>query len=328
MSFIWPLALLSLLAVPALVAAYCWLLARRAATRAELGTMGLARSGTGAPVGRRRHVVPAVFLLGITVLLVGLARPEATVDLPRREGTVILAFDVSSSMTADDLRPSRMGAAKAAARAFVSQQPSTIKIGVVAFSDDGRVVQEPTDRKRDVLAAIKRLTPQGGTSIGRAIFASLDAISEDPIVIDPAQLNGDSQPEIPFLGSASVILLTDGEDTSGLDPLLVADLAARAGVRIYPIGLGSAAGAVVEIDGFRVATRLDEELLSAVAEQSNGTYYRAEDARRLREVYDTIDLQLTVKGEETEITGIVAGIGLIVLLVGAVLSMRWYGRVP
>src|SRR4051794_19568708 len=139
--------------------------------------MARAHTRSGKALGWRRHVPPALFLVGVIVLLVGLARPEATIDLPRREGTVILAFDVSSSMKAKDLKPSRMVAAKQAARAFVADQPSSIRIGVVAFSDAGYVVQQPTRSHDEVHAAIGRLSPRGGTALGRGILTSLGAVA-------------------------------------------------------------------------------------------------------------------------------------------------------
>ena len=158
-------------------------------------------SRTGRPLGWRRHVVPLVFLVGVVVLLVGMARPQATIDLPRREGTVILAFDVSSSMKAKDLAPTRIAAAKRAARAFVDDQPSSIRIGVVAFSDAGYVVQPPTRSRRDVLAAVDRLSARGGTALGRGILTSLSAVAGKPIVLDRDALeNGSRQPDVRFLG--------------------------------------------------------------------------------------------------------------------------------
>ena len=263
MSFIWPSMLLALFAVPLLVYGYVLLLRRRANLQTELGTMGLAQTRSGRALGWKRHVPPVLFLLGITLLIFGLARPQATLDLPRKQGTVILAFDTSNSMKAKDLKPTRLAAAKNAARTFVGAQPSSIKIGVVAFSNNGFIVQQPTHTKQDVLDAIKRIGTRGGTSIGQAIVTSLNAIAGKPISIDQKALqDGQPQPRVHFLGSAVVILLTDGENTSRLDPLAVAPVAAQAGVRIYPIGLGSANGAVVDVDGFRVATTLDAELLA------------------------------------------------------------------
>ena len=295
MSFTRPTMLASLALVPALALVYRGLLARRARRQGELGTMGLLQTRAGRPLGWRRHVPPAVFLLGVTILLVGLARPVSTVDLPQRRGTVILAIDVSASMLAKDVAPSRIRAAQAAARAFVAHQPSTIRIGVVAFSDAGFLVQAPTTAKPDVLAAIKRLSTGGGTSVGGAIFTALGAIAGKPLALDPQALaDGSPQPGLPFLGSAAVVLLSDGENTSAVDPAALADVAAQAGVRIYTVGLGSAQGAVVEIDGYSVATRLDETLLRGIATSTNGKYFRAADAASLTKIYGTIDLQLTV----------------------------------
>jgi Ca-activated chloride channel family protein len=329
MRFLWPFMLWWLVLVPLLVVAYRRLLERRARAQAELGTMGQVQTGSGTPIGRRRHVPAALVLVGVTLLLVAMARPVVDVALPHREGTVVLAFDMSNSMIADDLEPSRATAAKDAARAFVAEQPSSIRIGVVSFSSAAFVVQPPTDVKADLLAAIRRLSPEGGTSIGRAILTSLDAIAGEPVAVDPEALReGDDPGRVEFLGSAAVVLLTDGENTSQLDPFAVSDVAAEAGVRVFPIGVGSESGAVVEVDGFNVATRLDEPLLREVAERSDGSYFRAEDAADLGDIYSSIDLQLTVSGEEEEITSILAGVGLLVFMVAAAFSMLWFGRVP
>jgi Ca-activated chloride channel family protein len=329
MSFIWPFMLWSLLAVPVLVVAYRRLLQRRARQQAELGTMGVLHTTSGKPLGRRRHLPPGLFLVGATFLLFGLARPVADVDVPHREGTVILAFDMSNSMIADDIEPSRAAAAKDAARAFVAEQPSTIKIGIVTFSSTASVVQPPTDVKSDVLAAIKRLSPGGGTSLGRAILTSLEAIAGEPVPLDlDALAEGGDPGNVEFLGSSAVLLLSDGENTAALDPRAASDVAAEAGVRLFPIGVGSESGAVVEVDGFHVATRLDEPLLRELAQRSNGAYFRAEDAESLDEIYSSIDLELTVSGDETEITALAAGAGLLCFLLAAALSMVWFGRAP
>jgi Ca-activated chloride channel family protein len=323
-----PGALLLLLLVPILVAGYVWMARRRAADERELGTMSATTSRAGKPLGWRRHVVPVLFLIGVVVLVVGLARPHATIDLPRREGTVVLAFDVSSSMKAKDLAPTRMAAAKKAARAFVADQPSSIRIGVVAFSDAGYVVQPPTRSKRDVLDAISRLSPRGGTALGRGILTSLGAVAGKPLQIDQAALEeGARQPDVRFLGSAAIILLSDGDNTASLDPRALAPVAAQAGVRINAIGIGSPGGAVVDIDGYQVATQLDAGLLRDVARGSGGTYFAASDAGTLQRVYGSIDLKLTVAGHNTEITAIFAGVGLLLFLVAAGCSMRWHGRV-
>jgi Ca-activated chloride channel family protein len=328
MTFLAPGALAFLLLVPVLVVGYVWIARRRTANEHELGTMARSATRSGKPLGWRRHVPPALFLVGVVVLIVGLARPEATVDLPERQGTVILAFDVSSSMKAKDLKPTRMAAAKKAARAFVADQPSSIRMGVVAFSDAGYVVQAPSRSHDEVLAAIDRLSPRGGTSLGRGILTSLGAVAGEPLALDRTALdNGARQPGLHFLGSAAVVLLSDGDNTAALDPLALASVASQAGVRIFPIGIGSPNGAVVDIDGFQVATALDANLLRGVAKRSGGAYFSAGDASALRKVYDSIDLHLTVAGRKTEITALFAGAGLLLFLAAAALSMRWYGRV-
>src|SRR5919199_6666366 len=180
MSFIWPQMLALLVLLPLFVGLYLRLQQRRRRLVASYGSLGLVQAAAGRGLGARRHVPPALFLAGLTILIVALARPQAVVSLPREEGTVILAFDVSGSMAADDLKPTRMEAAKAAAREFVQRQPRTVQIGVLAFSDSGFTVQVPTNDQEAILAAINRLTPQSGTSLGQGILDSLNTIAGGP----------------------------------------------------------------------------------------------------------------------------------------------------
>jgi Ca-activated chloride channel family protein len=263
-------------------------------------------------------------------VLLGLAfgRPELSVGLPHMEGTVILAFDVSNSMRAEDLEPTRIDAAKSAARAFVERQPDSVEIGVVAFSDGGLVTQPPTTAKADVLAAIDRLSPLGATSLGQGLFTAINAIAGDPIAVDPAALSTSDLEslDIGYYGHGAIVLLSDGENTSDPDPLAIAELASVAGVRVYPIGVGSSQGTVVDLDGFSVATALDEAVLTEIAEGTGGTYFRAEDASALAEVYDSIDLRLTTEAERTEVTAAVTGASIVLLVLGAALSLVWFGR--
>lgn len=334
MTLIWPWMLLTFLLVPLFVGLYVRLLRQRRQAVSDLGPLGIVQNQAGRHVGRRRHLPPGFFLLGLTFLLLGMARPEMPVSLPRVEGTVILAFDVSNSMLADDLEPSRIEAAKAAARAFVENQPSTIQVGVVAFGNGGLVVQPPTNEQADILAAIDRLSPQGGTSLGRGIFTALTAIAGEPIALDETAFEEGTLPEdlppieIEDYSSAVIILLTDGENTGPPEPLAVAQLAAEAGVRIYPVGIGSAEGAVLEVDGFYILTQLNEPVLQEIASLTNGRYYHAEDEESLQEIYKNVDLQMTIKGEKMEVTSILAGIGSFFFLIGGALSMLWFGRIP
>ena len=191
----------------------------------------------------------ALILVGLVVMVVALARPQGVVDLPRQQGTVILAFDVSGSMGADDLKPTRMEAAKAAARAFVERQPSSVVIGVVAFSDAGLTVQAPTSDQATVLASIDRLTPTRGTSLANGITASLAAIrlAEDPPPTNyysnrsPSPEPSPAPSPVPAGShrSAAIVLLSDGENTADPDPVGAARAAADQGVRIYTVGIGS-----------------------------------------------------------------------------------------
>jgi Ca-activated chloride channel homolog len=326
MSFIWPQMLGLLLLAPLMVVGYLALVRRRSQRATELAAQGFVPTASGRRFRRLRHLPFALFLAALILLLVAFARPEVSAGLPRMEGTVILAFDVSNSMLAKDLEPTRMDAAKAAAHAFVEKQPDSIKIGVVAFSDGGLVTQQPTNVRADVLAAIDRLSPLGATSLGHGIFTSLNAIAGHPIGLDENALAGNvDQVDIGYLGSA-VILLSDGENTSDPDPIKVAELAAVAGVRIYPIGIGDPAGTVVEIDGFSVATALDEELLTRIAEVTGGTYFHAEDGASLTDIYDSLDLRLTSEAETTEATGFVTGISIVLLVMAGALSLAWFGR--
>lgn len=327
MSFVWPKLLVLLVLSPAFLVAYVLLQRRRMERARALAAQGFVPTAAAARKRRLRHVPFAFFFLALTLMLLALARPQANVTLPKREGTVILAFDVSNSMAATDLEPTRMDAAKEAAKAFVRKQPLTVKIGVVAFSDGGLVTQAPTNVEGDVIAAIDRLKPQGATSLGKGLFTSLNAIAGKPIAIDVNAAQGDlDSVDIGYFGNASVVLLSDGENTQDPDPLQIAQLASVAGVHVYPIGIGSPEGTVLQIDGFSMATKLDEELLTQIADLTDGTYYHVADAESLSKVYDKIDLKFTRAKQFTEVTGLVSGAGALLFVIGGALSLAWFGR--
>ena len=328
MSFTWPLMLLSLFVLPLLVGVYLWHVTGRDAAAAELG-LRFTDATPRRAVSHRRHVAPAIVLVAMVLLLVSLSRPSVVVSFPHLEGTVILAFDVSTSMRADDLKPSRIDAAKQAASAFVRKQPSTVKIGVVVFSDNAHVILKPTDVQEDVLQAIDRLAPQGGTSLSEGMFASLGAISGKTITIPENASEEDLLSlDIGHFGSAVIVLLSDGEHTSRVDPLQIAELAAGAGVRVFPIGIGKPEGATLTIDGYQVATALNESLLKDIASTTDGAYLGAEDEAQLAKTYEQIDLDLTTTQEDTEITSLLAVAAMLALFTSSVLTIRWFGRVP
>jgi Ca-activated chloride channel family protein len=334
MSFIWPPMLLSLLLVPLFVVLYLRIQQRRQQLAASYGSFGLVQESVGRQLGLRRHIPSALFLVGLTFLLFALARPQAVVNLPRVEGTVILAFDVSGSMAADDLQPTRMEAAKTAAIEFVKQQPVTVQIGVVAFSDGGFTVQVPTNDQEAVLATINRLTPQRGTSLGQGVFAALTTIAADaeqgeqPVDNDSPSMPTPTPLPAGTYSSAAIVLLTDGENNQDPDPLDAAQAAADRGVRIYTIGIGSTEGATLNVEGFAVHTQLNEAMLQQISRLTEGTYYNAGDEEDLRQIYENLDSQLVIKPEKMEITSIFAGTSILLLLLGGTFSMLWFGRLP
>jgi Ca-activated chloride channel family protein len=294
------------------------------------------QEASGRRVGSRRHIPPLFFLIGLTLLLLALARPQTVVNLPRVEGNIILAFDVSGSMAADDLKPTRMEAAKTAALEFIKHQPPSVLIGVIAFSDSGFMVQAPTTDQEAIVATINRLTPERGTSLGNGILASLNTLAaaeaeEAPRLytnLTPAPTASPTPVPEGVYTPAVIILLTDGENNETPDPLEAAQVAVDRGVRIYTIGIGSAAGTTLTVEGFTVHTQLDEALLQQISQLTDGVYYNAENEEELREIYENIEPQLVIKAEEMEVTSLFAGASILVLLIGGAFSLLWFSRLP
>ena len=336
MSFAWPTLLLMLLCVPLLILLYLRIQARRRKFAAQYGNLGLVRNASGSGPGVRRHIPAIIFLTGITLLLISMARPQATVSVPRIEGTVILTFDVSGSMSADDLKPTRMEAAKTAALDFVDKQPTSVLIGVVAFSDGGISVQAPTENREETIATIERLVPRRGTSVGNGILVALNTIAvsagDPPILTTTSMSDGQAPTAIPapqgWYTSAVIVLLTDGENNQSPDPLAATDLAADLGVRIYTVGIGSAAGATITVEGFTVHSQLNEPILQYIADTTGGEYYNAGSTEDLRRIYNDLEPKLSIKREEMEITFILAGISFLVILIGGAISLLWFGHIP
>jgi Ca-activated chloride channel family protein len=255
---------------------------------------------------------------------VGLARPEAKLAVPHVAGTVVLAFDASNSMKADDVAPTRLAAAQAAATGFIDEQPDSVDVGVLAFGDQALLTQAPTDNHAAAAAAIGRISASGGTSLGQAILVALGTITGKPVSI-PA--GGAAPADLGYWPSATIVVFSDGQDTGGPDAEAAAEVAAAAGVRIQTVGVGTAAGATVEVDGFQLGTALDESLLTTVAQTTGGAYHPAGDAAALAGTTKSIDLRLTTKKEPVELTAPFAGIALLLLFAGGLLGTRWQGRI-
>lgn len=339
MSFLWPGNLLLALVVPALIAAYIWAQRRRQKYALRYASLSLVREAMGNGPGRKRHIPPALFLGALLFMAIAVARPETVVVVPVQEGTVILALDVSGSMLAEDLKPNRMDAAKDAAKAFIARQGNDVKLGVVAFSGDAQIVQAPTNDKDLVVAAINRLRPQRATAIGRGMLASLDAIFEDseetpPSVIALRRLAGDPTGPTPAPvpkgadRTATIVLLSDGQNNQFPDPKQVIEDAVNRGIRIFTVGVGSADGTVVRIQGRSVRTRLDEATLKQIADDTGGQYFNASNEKDLKAVYENLTTQLVFRQQRTEITAILTAIAAVLSMAAAALSLFWFNRLP
>ncbi|WP_164963774.1 VWA domain-containing protein [Rubrivivax sp. JA1026] len=342
MSFLWPQMLPALALLPVLVLLYLWILRRRRRATVRLASVAIVKQALGKGPGWRRHVPPALLALALAVLLLALARPTATLTLPMAERTIILAMDVSGSMRAEDVKPNRLVAAQEAARAFVESLPREVRVGVVSFAGTAAVVQAPTTSRDDVFAAIERFQLQRGTAIGSGIVLSLATIFPDA-GIDIQQITGqrtmprmlgDPEKKTEFTpvppgsyGSAAMILLTDGQRTTGPDPIDAAKMAADRGIRVYTVGVGTTQGEIIGFEGWSMRVRLDEDTLRQIAQMTTGEYFYAGTAEDLKKVYQRLGSRMVVERKETEITALFAGLGALLALAASALSLWWFGRV-
>lgn len=344
MKFLWPEALwAAAVLAPLLVLLYLWLLHRRKKSTVRFASIALVRQALGKGPGWRRHVPPLLLGLALLTLMVAVSRPTAVIKLPSQQETIILAMDVSGSMRASDIKPTRLAASQEAAKNFVNDLPNSVRIGVVAFAGTAAVVQAPTLSREDVVAAIDRFQLQRATAIGSGIVLSLATLFPDA-GYDLSQITGarpmppgfgDKQQEKPAFkpvepgsyASAAIILLTDGQRTTGPDTLEMAKLAADRGVRIYNVGMGTTQGKIIGFDGWSMRVRLDEETLKQVALLTRGEYFYAGTAEDLKKVYQGLSSKLVVEKRETEITALFTALGALLALLAAGLSLWWFGRV-
>ena len=338
MSFAWPFVLLLLVLIPLGALAHRAIGRRRARRAGALALPGRVATGRGV---RARSAIPgALFVLALVAMVVAMARPQGTVALPVGQGTVVLAFDVSGSMAATDQSPTRMDAAKAIATDFVQHQPPGIAIGIVAFSDSGIAVQAPSTDQAEVLGAIKQLTPQKGTALGQGIESALHliAVAEAGSSVDyytqasPGPSPAPTPTPAPVApgshASAAVILLTDGENNERPDPLTIAQQAADLGIRVDTVAIGTAAGADLNLNGFHVHSQLDEALLQQIATTTDGTYYGPDASAQLTDVYGAISPKVTIQNQTIELTALVAGASMALVVLGAMASLAFLGRLP
>jgi Ca-activated chloride channel family protein len=357
MQFKSPEFLWLLLLIPLFIIGYILILRRRNQYALRYASLSIVKQALGKGPGKRRHIPPAFFLLGLMLMFIAAARPYGTLTLMKQQATVILAIDVSRSMRANDLSPNRLEAAKAAARAFVELQDANVRIGIVSFSGNAALVQAPTNDREAILAAINRLTLQNSTAIGSGILTALDAIFEKP-----GNLASSAPNEEEILGAptptptpvapgshipSTIILLTDGQNRTGPLPLDAARIARDRGVRVYTIGVGTTQGGTVPPPdrnpgfgggqgfggggfggggGFR--TVLDEETLKRVAALTDGQYYHASDSESLLAIYQKLDKELIATRKEEEVAVFFTAGAVVCLLIGGVLSMLWFSQLP
>ncbi|EYC52219.1 ABC transporter ATP-binding protein [Hylemonella gracilis str. Niagara R] len=345
MSFLWPTFLFLLLTLPLLTGLYVWLWRRKRQQVVTYASLSLIKQAMTPRRNWRRHLPAALLLLALAALLLAAARPMARIALPTQQETIMLAIDVSGSMRATDVQPSRLEAAQAAARAFLAELPRHVKVGIVAFAGSAQIAQLPTTNREDLNAAIDRFQLQRGTATGNGIVLSLAALFPDSGIDlgqlahgrygQPRGMSLDASPAIPppapvapgSYGSAAVILLTDGQRTTGVDPLEAAKLAADRGVRVYTVGVGTVEGVTIGFEGWSMHARLDEESLKGIAKLTHGEYFHAASAEALTQVYENLSSRLTVEKKETEITALLALLGALLVMASATLSMLWFHRV-
>jgi Ca-activated chloride channel family protein len=266
-------------------------------------------------------------IAGVAVLAIAVAGPAASVPVSRASGTVILAMDVSGSMAATDVAPSRLAAAKKAALSFISAQPDSVDIGVIAFQQGGLEAALPTPDHAAAAAAVRRLRAGGGTSLGDAILASLSAITRKTVAVG----RDGSAPNIGYWPSATIVLLSDGQDQAGAASSAGTDAAAsvaeKAGVHIDTVGVGTTAGTTVDVDGYHLFTALDAATLKSISQATGGAYQPASDASELNGISSSIDLRLTVTNQPLPLAGAFIALALVLLAAGAVLTVTRSGRV-
>ncbi|XVU26679.1 VWA domain-containing protein [Actinoplanes sp. CA-054009] len=347
MSFSWPWALLALLAVPLLLAARWWLNRRRKRTAVTVSSVAVIRAALPGRTSWKRRIPVWLFLAGFLPLAVGLARPQATVSVPSNSTSILLAIDVSGSMCSTDVEPNRFTVATEAAREFVKAQQDGTRIGLVAFSGIAGLLVAPTTDKDQLIDAIGTLRTARGTAIGQAILTSIDAIAEtNPNVaktgadLPPLENTGDYEPD-------TIVVLTDGSNTTGVDPVTAAEQAAARKVRVYTIGFGTTTPApmVCTADqiggdspfgggrfggGGRGAGRnqeIDEDALTQVADVTGAKYFRAEDADQLVDVLTDLPREFDLREQEIEVSSWFVLAGALLVFAGVGLSL-WWNRAP
>jgi Ca-activated chloride channel homolog len=318
-SFQAPAFLLALLIVPAAVAIYVLSDRRRTARTAEFASPMLMPSVAPRGPGARRHLPLVLYALALAAVMIALARPEATVAVPEERAAVILTTDISGSMDARDVSPSRIAAVRRAATDFLEGAPDELRVGAVAFNHSVRAIEPPRAEREDTRALIDGLTPSGGTATGEGLAASVGLL---------ARTGARDRRRPP----AAIILLSDGASTHGRDPIEVARQAAKLRIPIYTVALGTDAG-TIEVerrDGSTVTRSVppDRVAMRRIATISGARTFNANAGEELATVYERLGSQVATKSEKREVTAAFVGGAAALLLVGGAMSLRWFGRLP
>ncbi len=311
MRFDWPLALVALAILPLMVALYLDRDRRRVASQAEFGNPDLLPNVVDRSPGRLRYLPPLTLLVALVFMIVGVARPHATVSVPREEATIVLALDVSRSMKATDVEPTRLDAARVAAKTFLDQVPEKFRVGVVSFATRAVVGVAPTQDRALVTSALDTRKPGEGTAIGDAVALSVQ-------VGQPEGENVQTPPR-------AIVLISDGAQDGGrIDPSEAAQQAKRLGIPVYTVLVGTADGVVEEelTGGYKRITKVppNPETLEKVAKESGGEFFAAPDAEGLSRVYEELGSRLGTRKEDREITNVFAALAAGLLLIGATTS--------
>ena len=344
----WPFMMWSLLLLPVLIAVY--LLLDRRSRRWGQG-VGVNGASSGMKIRWRRHASAVWFAVGLTMLLLALTRPRAVLLLPTRTEAVMMVMDSSGSMRADDVKPSRLQAAQALAREFVTQQPASVKLGIVSAAATASVAQGPTHDRDALLQAIERLSLQPGSAMGAGLLIGLatllpasgldvDKLMNPPASpatqLAPAPLNQrPTDAGVPAVAlepgsnaSTALVLFTDGQSNTGPDLIKMARVAADRGVRVYTMGVGTPEGVVLKAEGFQARVKLDEAPLKQVAEITRGEYFRVARSQDVQRIYQSISSRIVMQEhQQTEITALVLGVGMLWLVLGAGWGVMRRGRV-
>ncbi len=356
--FLWPKLLWLLLVLPLLVAAYVWVLRRKKHGAIRYSSLAPVRDAIGSGPRLRRHLPAALLLAALAATIVAVARPTAIIPALSNQKTIVLAIDVSLSMRASDVDPTRITAAQAAARAFFEELPAPVRVGIVAFAGTASLVQAPTQSREDLLAAVDRLQLQRHTATGSALLVSLATLLPDTgIDVEAFSAGARQRPgDAPAAGararpgdvpagskpkaearefkpvppgsyeSGAIVLMSDGRRTMGPDPLKAAKLAADRGVKVYTVGFGTPEGGPVDFGGWSIYMKLDEETLKQIAELTHAEYFRAGTALELKKVYQDLTSRLVLEKKQTELSALFSALGALFAIAAAVLSLLWFHR--